>query len=240
MHDELVRGVFPADTAVAWARTSATPDALLPEEEPFVAKAVAKRRHEFALGRSCARRALAAFGIEPRPLLVGSLREPLWPPGIVGSITHDRALCVAVVARSSAYAGIGVDVEPDEPLADDVAARIWSGDEATAAAASGVVPLASAAKLVFAAKEAVYKCQFAITGEYVGFHGVSVELAAHRAGDAPGRDGALSILGANDSAGTFVAVLNAKVASLPAGFRFTGEWLRVAGELFAAVWVPAF
>jgi 4'-phosphopantetheinyl transferase EntD len=224
MHDELVRGVFPADTAVAWASMSDTPDALLPGEEVFVAKAVAKRRHEFALGRSCARRALTAFGIEPQPLLVGSMREPLWPSGIVGSITHDRALCVAVVARSSAYAGIGVDVEPDEPLDESVAARIWSADEANAARASEVVPLASAAKLVFAAKEAVYKCQFPITGEYVGFHGVSVELAAHAALETSSRHG------------TFTATFTAPVGPLPSGFRLNGVWWRADGELLAAVW----
>jgi 4'-phosphopantetheinyl transferase EntD len=213
----LLEGVFPADVAVAWSRVSDAPPALFPEEAALLAKAVEKRRREFAHGRGCARRALTVHGAAAEPLLVGPLREPLWPRGFVGSITHDRELCVAVAARGDAYAGLGVDVEPDEPLTPSVAARIWSPAEAGAALALGIVPDESAAKLVFAAKEAVYKCQFPITRTYVGFHGVSVALGA----------------------GTFTAALTAPVPPLPAGFGFTGVWRRAHGELFAAVWLAA-
>lgn len=211
----LLDGVFPADIAVAWSRVSDAPPALFPEEAALLANAVEKRRREFAHGRACARRALATHGCDAVPLLVGPMREPLWPHGFVGSITHDRELCVAVAARDDKYAGVGVDIEPDEPLTPSVAARIWSPMEASEARALGVVPDASAAKLVFAAKEAVYKCQFPVTRTYIGFHGVSVALAA----------------------GTFTAVLTAPVPPLPAGFCFTGAWRRAQDELFAAVWL---
>ncbi|HSU42260.1 MAG TPA: 4'-phosphopantetheinyl transferase superfamily protein, partial [Polyangiaceae bacterium] len=173
----LLDGVFPADIAVASSRVGDVPPELFPEEAALLAKAVEKRRREFAHGRACARRALAAHGAPAAPLLIGPAREPLWPPRFVGSITHDRELCVAVVARADTFAGLGVDVEPDEPLTPPVAARVWSPAEASAALALGVVPEDSAAKLVFAAKEAVYKCQFPLTRTFVGFHGVSVELA---------------------------------------------------------------
>ena len=69
----------------------------------------------------------------------------------------------------------------------------------------------------FAAKEAVYKCQFAVTGAYVGFRGVHIELGA----------------------GTFSATLTAPVRSLPAGFSFAGEWRRANDEVFTAVWLRA-
>lgn len=217
MSAELLGGVFPDDIAVASARIGDAADPLFAEEEALLHKAVPKRRLEFTHGRSCARRALVALGHDPAPLLVGAAREPLWPRGIVGSITHDRELCVVAVARTEAYAGIGIDIEPEEPLTAPVAARIWSPAEALAAEASGLVPPASAPKLVFAAKEAVYKCQFPVTRTYIGFHGVSVELAA----------------------GTFTAVLTAPVGPLPSGFRFDGVWRRAAGELFAAVWLAS-
>jgi 4'-phosphopantetheinyl transferase EntD len=213
----LLDGVFPADIAVAWSRVSDAPAALFPEEDALLVKAVAKRRREFAHGRSCARRALAVHGAAPAPLLVGAAREPLWPHGFVGSITHDRELCVAVAARGDAYAGVGVDVEPDEALTPPVAAHIWSPAEAEAALALGVVPADSAAKLVFAAKEAVYKCQFLVTRTYIGFHGVRVDLAD----------------------GSFSAELTAPVSSLPSGFRFSGRWRRAHDELFAAVWLES-
>ena len=213
----LLDGVFPADIAVASSRVGDVPPELFPEEAALLAKAVEKRRREFAHGRACARRALAAHGAPAAPLLIGPAREPLWPPRFVGSITHDRELCVAVVARADTFAGLGVDVEPDEPLTPSVAARIWSPAEAGAALALGVVPEESAAKLVFAAKEAVYKCQFPVTRTYVGFHGVEVALAA----------------------GTFIAALTAPVPPLPSGFRFTGTWRRADGEILAAVWLAA-
>jgi 4'-phosphopantetheinyl transferase EntD len=196
---------------------SDAPPELFPEEDALLARAVPKRRREFAHGRACARLALAAHGVRAAPLLVGTAREPLWPAGFVGSITHDRELCVAVVARRDAYAGIGVDVEPDEPLTPAVAARIWSPAEAEAAGLLGVVPERSLAKLVFAAKEAVYKCQFSLTRTYIGFHGVSIELGA----------------------GSFTAVLTAPVPPFASGFRFTGTWRRAHGEVFAAVWLAA-
>jgi enterobactin synthetase component D len=211
----LVAGVFPADVAVAWDAMGSATAPLLAEEEALMLRAVAKRQHEFALGRGCARRALAELGLEPGALLVGAKREPLWPPGVVGSIAHDVRLCVAVAARSNAYAGVGVDVEPDEPLSTGVAARIWSPEEAARAEGVSVVPPASAAKLVFSAKEAVYKCQFPITREFIGFRGVRVTL-----GD-----------------GTFEAVFLSAVGPLESGRRFSGQWRRHAGELLTAVWL---
>jgi 4'-phosphopantetheinyl transferase EntD len=221
MFEALLGGVFPPDVAVAWARLDDDPSELFAEEEACVARAVPRRRREFAHGRSCARRALAVLGFAPAPLRVGSAREPLWPDGAVGSITHDREVSIAVAARSSVYRGIGVDVEPDEPLTPGVARRIWSDEEAAAAQAGAVVPLESAPKLVFAAKEAVYKCQFPVTRSYVGFQDVSIELHARAA---PGT-------------GTFTALFNASFGPLTAGFRCDGEWRRAHGKLFAAVWL---
>jgi 4'-phosphopantetheinyl transferase EntD len=220
MIDALIRGVFPPGVAVAWARLEDAPSELFAEEEACVARAVPKRRREFSHGRGCARRALAELGIAPGPLLVGAAREPVWPEGVVGSITHDRELSIAVAARSSEYAGIGVDVEPDEPLEPGVASRIWSAEEARAARTRAAVPLESAPKLVFAAKEAVYKCQFAVTRSYVGFQDVSVEFDAREVA----------------SAGTFTARFNASFGSLSSGFRCDGEWRRAHAKLLAAVW----
>jgi 4'-phosphopantetheinyl transferase EntD len=216
MFGALLDGLLPAGVALAWTHSDAPTPALFPDEEQFVAKAVPKRRREFALGRHCARRALAELGVAPVALLAGDAREPRWPLGVVGSITHDRALCVAVAARSDAYAALGIDVEPDEPLASAVAARIWSPEEASAARASGAAPFESAAKLVFSAKEAVYKCQFPLTRTYVGFSGVTVTL----------RDGA------------FEATLTANVGPFSAGHAFSGAFRRSAGEIVTAAWLP--
>lgn len=217
MFGALFEGLFPAGVALVWERTDAPAAALFPEEEALILRAVPKRRREFTQGRACARRVLAELGVPPAPLLAGDAREPRWPPDVVGSITHDRTLCAAVAAPAVAFAGLGIDVEPDEPLEPNVAERIWSPEEAELARASGVVPFDSAAKLVFSAKEAIYKCQFALTRTYIGFAAATVRLGA----------------------GGFEATLTASVGVLPLGQRFSGRWRRGAGEIVTAAWLTA-
>jgi 4'-phosphopantetheinyl transferase EntD len=217
MFATLFQGLLPKGVALAWERSDTPCGALFPEEQALVARAVEKRRREFAQGRACARRVLGELGFAPAPLLAGEMREPLWPAGVVGSISHDRVLCAAIVARRADFAGVGIDVEPDEPLDESVAARIWSPEEAASALASGVVPLASAAKLVFSAKEAVYKCQFALTQTFIGFGAVELRL-----GD-----------------GSFEATLTADVGALARGFSFAGAWRRAANEIATSAWVPS-
>lgn len=111
---------LPPTVAVVSARISAT-HSLHPDERSFVADAIDSRVAEFASGRWCARQALHQLGVDGSPAIpAGSWREPVWPPGFTGSITHDGGLCIAVAARKSDHLGIGIDlfdmrhgVEPD-------------------------------------------------------------------------------------------------------------------------------
>jgi hypothetical protein len=118
-------------TVVALARkpvacaVQSTDDAggLLPDEEALVAKAVERRRSEFAAGRRSARCALATLGCPVRPLMIGALRQPLWPAGFGGSITHDGRYAAAIAWRVSGHA-------PDLSLdlidrADQWCAPLW-------------------------------------------------------------------------------------------------------------------
>jgi 4'-phosphopantetheinyl transferase EntD len=211
--EALFRDVFPGDVAVAWGEIGDATAELHPDEAPLVARAVDKRQREFARGRSCARRALAGLGFERVSVLVGEAREPLWPEGVVGSITHDNTLCVVAVARAHRYSGLGVDVEPEGALAPEVAARIWSPAEAERAEGVAALTAGSAARLVFSAKEAFYKCQYPLTRTYLGFHDVEVELGA----------------------GTFVLTLRTGAGPLASGARFDGVWRRAGGEILTAV-----
>lgn len=209
----LVAGVFPDDVAVVVGEIGDVTHELWPEEAALVASAVLKRRREFARGRVNARQALALLGVPAVSLLVGAKREPLWPEGVVGSITHDESLCVVAAASGATYAGIGADVEPAEPLEAAVAARIWSPAEAEHAARRNDMSEALAARLVFSVKEAFYKCQFPVTRTYVGFKEVSVQL-----GDE-----------------SFELRLESAVAGLPAGARFSGAWRRTDDKLLAGM-----
>ena len=103
--------------------------ALYPEESAAVARAVAVRRLEFARGRGCAREALAALGVAAGPIPVGPEREPVWPSGVVGSITHCEGFVAAVVARAADLRAIGLDVETAAPVGEDVGARVVHASE---------------------------------------------------------------------------------------------------------------
>ena len=205
---------LPADFAVEWGDPREPSCPLFPEELPLVASAVEKRRLEFARGRQCARAALRRLGLEARPLLTGTQREPLWPTGIVGSITHTTALCVAAVAWQRSYAGVGIDVEPAAPLLLAVAERIAT--EAEMSALDSMPPLL-AARLIFSAKEAFYKCQFYRTRQFLGFFDVAIAL---------------------ESRGEFSARLLRDAGPLERDCCFRGSWRQRDGFLFTAVHMP--
>jgi 4'-phosphopantetheinyl transferase EntD len=137
-----------------------------PVEAPAVAAAVAARRAEFAAGRACARQALAALGHGgvpvPRGDGIGGRGAPVWPQGVVGSITHCTGYRAAAVARVAEIATIGIDAEPHSPLPEGVLDAIL----ATAAERRAVtdlarrVPQVSWDRLLFSAKETVYKAWY--------------------------------------------------------------------------------
>jgi 4'-phosphopantetheinyl transferase EntD len=205
---------LPADFAVEWGDPRQPSLPLFPEELPLVACAVDKRRLEFGRGRQCARAALRRLGIADGPLLSGDHRQPLWPEGVVGSITHTQGLCLAAVARSSRYAGVGIDVEPAEPLSLALAERVATDAEMKAL---GSMPPLLAARLIFSAKEAFYKCQFYQTQKFLGFFDVAIEL---------------------EPPGEFSVRLLVDAEPLARGGRFRGSWRARSGFLFTAVHMP--
>lgn len=78
--------------------------ALLEAERALVARAVPKRRDEYAAGRNCARAALARLGVHDFALLAGSAREPIWPEGVIGSMTPGTRS--SFKSRASARTGV--------------------------------------------------------------------------------------------------------------------------------------
>jgi len=206
--------VLPRDFIVEWGDPREPGPPLFPEEEAVIAVAVAKRRLEFTRGRHCARSALRRLGLADAPLLPGSKGEPLWPPGVIGSITHTDELCLAAVGWKSSYEGVGIDVEPARPLQPAVAQRIAT--EAEMQALEGMSSWLTA-RLVFSAKEAFYKCQFHRTRAWLGFSDVSIELSAD---------------------GQFLVRLLIDVGALTRGQCFCGSWRERNGFFFTAMWMP--
>ena len=104
----------------AYGADAAVDAPLYPEERAVVARAVDKRRREFASVRRCARHAMVKLGLEPRPVLPGERGAPLWPEGILGSMTHCTGYCAAALVRAGELASLGIDAEPHEALPEGV------------------------------------------------------------------------------------------------------------------------
>ena len=133
---------------------------LLTGEADHLARAVPKRRAEFAAGRRAARIALAALGHPPQAIPVGTGRAPLWPAGVAGSLTHDRGLALAAVVASGE--DIGIDLTAAEALPGETRRAILPHD-----AEAGLDDLA--ARAAFSAKESLFKALFPCIETYFGF-----------------------------------------------------------------------
>ncbi len=150
---------------------------LFPGEEALVAGAVENRRREFATARRCARQALATLGHPPTAILSGLSREPLWPMGIVGSITHCAGYRAAAVAHDTDLLTVGIDAEPHEPLPGGVLEAIALPREIDRLRALRHHDRAICwDRLLFCAKEAVFKAWYPITRRWLDFSEADIEL----------------------------------------------------------------
>jgi len=133
------------------------PISLLPLEEELVAQAAEKRRRDFALGRACARAALAGLGHNGVAIGKGEHGAPLWPAGIVGSITHTGGYAAALAGSAQQFTGIGLDAERMGGVTENLWPRLFDEDERDHLAGLDVAGKAMAATLFFSAKEAAFK-----------------------------------------------------------------------------------
>jgi 4'-phosphopantetheinyl transferase EntD len=219
--DAFIGDLLGAEVWTASCAVSDDESDLHPEERALVARAVDKRRREFAAGRRCARALLAQLGFPERPLLRNDDRTPRWPEDLVGSISHSAELCIVAVARRATHAGVGVDVEPDAALEAPIWKKICTPGEldrllgAAPAAERGRV-----ARLVFSAKEATYKSVYPLLGKVFGFQDVELRIDFAQRRFTPRIDAAIA-------------------AQLPAGCAPAGRFAQRGGFVFAAVTVPA-
>lgn len=154
-------------------------EAPFPGEEGLIAGAVEARRREFITSRRCAREALRAFGHPEAPILPGPKREPRWPAGLTGSITHCAGYRAAAVARTADISLLGIDAEPNNALPADVAESIiLPGEREMLARLAAVRPETYWERLLFSAKESVYKAWFPVTRRWLGFEDVRLTIDA--------------------------------------------------------------
>jgi len=174
--------LFPRPVGVAASRPSDEFLPLFPEEEQAVGNSVAKRRIEFAGGRYCARMAMAKLGHSPCGIPSGPDRAPVWPLGLVGSITHSTDFCAAVVARSDCFRTVGIDAEPIDAIPAELVEEILRPDEAGEFNSEARPDGADWPTLYFCLKEAAYKAFYPTYRRIIGFQDmrVRVDLDARR------------------------------------------------------------
>ena len=215
----MLETLLPAEVRIRTLSEEIDEALLYPEEAACIAAAVPARRREFAQGRLCARRALADLGIRHFPLLPGKDRAPVWPPGVVGSLTHCGGTCAVALARADRIEGVGIDIESAEPLADELFRLVCvpaerARLETLPASTRGVL-----AKLLFSAKESVFKCFYPLTGVFLDFQDCEICVA--------------------EDAGEFTAML--QHPRLPAALRaaeLRGRFARDARHLFTGIARP--
>lgn len=204
-----LRAALPRGVALGSADTGAPASGLWPQEQGATARMVPARLREFAAGRRAARAAMAALGVPPVAIPMGSDRAPLWPEGVAGSISHDNAESVAVAGRRAAWAGLGIDLEPALALPEDIIATVCAPGEAADALT---------ARAVFCTKEAAYKALYPLINVTLEFHDMRVSL-----GPGPG----------------FVAHLGPACGRFGAGARIEGSLVRTSDRFAALVCLPA-
>jgi 4'-phosphopantetheinyl transferase EntD len=164
--------LFPDGVVAAELHGWGSPALLLPEEAVGCEGFAPKRLGEFAGGRACARRALSELG-HGGALPRGSDGRPVWPAGIVGSITHSDGYCAAAVASTSRVHALGLDAERGRPDPD-----LWPVicRPAELAWLQSLPPDARpiGATIIFSAKEAFYKCRCGVAEGWLDFHEVEI------------------------------------------------------------------
>lgn len=179
---EFARPLFSDRVAMAWTDPRAPMPRLIGDEVLAIEQVSPARAREFGAGRAAAHAAMELLGHVPRPVLQGEDRAPVWPVGLKGSITHTDRDCMAVVTDAPEIAVLGLDLEPMSPLEPSLWPVVCTMSEMQWLAALGPSQRGHFAKLIFCAKEAVYKAQYQISRTMLEFHAVdlSMDLASGR------------------------------------------------------------
>lgn len=135
-----------------------------------------KARRESGAARIVARELIARAGYRACTVPRAESGAPLWPDGLVGSLAHDSCIAVAAVAARRQFATLGIDIEPAEPLPDEIVEFI-----ATPAEQASLASYLYGGRLLFVAKEAVYKAIATLNGMRLDHRDIEIDLTGNRA-----------------------------------------------------------
>ncbi|MEU8900230.1 4'-phosphopantetheinyl transferase Npt [Nocardia sp. NPDC048505] len=219
----MIENILPS--GVAAAELLEYPDDLKahPAEEHLIEKSVEKRRRDFIGARHCARLALEQLGEPQVAIGKGERGMPLWPRGVVGSLTHTEGYRAAALAHRLRFRSVGIDAEPHAALPEGVLDSVSLPQERTwLATTSGALHLD---RLLFCAKEATYKAWFPLTMRWLGFEDAHITFT-------------LDEVTADTGSGTFHSEILVPGQTTDGGaplVSFDGRWLIADGRILTAI-----
>jgi 4'-phosphopantetheinyl transferase EntD len=207
--DTILAGLFPKEVSTCFSAELPHEAELMVAETVDTNAMVEKRLREFTHGRHCAHQALLRLGAEAAAIPKAADRSPVWPAGIIGSISHSGPVAAAAVARSAALTGLGLDIETAQVLPADVIQMVCRPDE---------MPVDNAeAKLYFCFKEAVYKCIYPLIEMYVDFQEMEVAI--------------------DQQSGSFTATAHSDRFDAAVVKNLQGKYAMTDELIFAAAWI---
>ncbi|HEX4220741.1 MAG TPA: 4'-phosphopantetheinyl transferase superfamily protein [Pseudonocardiaceae bacterium] len=168
----MIETILPASVSVAESTgaLSVPTEPSFAAEEALLGRATAHRRAEFVAARACGRAALARLGVPPAPILRHPGGGPRWPAGVVGSITHCAGYRAAATGWQDRVHSIGIDAEPHRPLRPGLLPLITStAERAQLAELHRSASQVCWDRLLFSAKESIYKLWFPLTNRWLDF-----------------------------------------------------------------------
>jgi len=209
------RRLFDDHIAVSATDPRSAHNHALPQESGPLARMAPIRQKAYAAGRAAAHQAMRDLGHPLAPVLMAPDRAPVWPTGLTGSISHSQTCCIAALGRVDQVAALGVDVEEDSDLDQDLLTTVCTVDER---AWLSVLPKSQAgrmAKLIFSAKECAYKCQYSRSKTLFGFDTLCVTP--------------------DPACGQFEATFLTDIRHFPAGTRLAGRFAIEDGLIVTAM-----
>ncbi|MFF3223176.1 4'-phosphopantetheinyl transferase Npt [Nocardia suismassiliense] len=219
----MIENILPA--GVASAELLEYPEDLKahPAEEHLIAKAVEKRRRDFIGARYCARLALAELGEPQVAIGKGERGAPVWPRGVVGSLTHCDGYRAAALAHKMRFRSIGIDAEPHAALPEGVLDSVSLPPEREWLQSTGSALHLD--RLLFCAKEATFKAWWPLTTRWLGFEEAHITFEIQDSSGTSGR-------------GTFHSKLLVPGQTNDGGvplLSFDGRWLITDGFILTAI-----
>ena len=149
---------------------------VMPEE---IKRSIAKRQAEFLAGRVVAMKALVRLGFlnSNVPIIaIGKNRDPIWPTGYVGSITHNKntAICAIGTIEKTRFLGIDIETTLDDVTVSETASQIHDEVEKLVLVNKGLTSN-EATTLIFSAKESIFKALYPFVQDYFGFESFRVK-----------------------------------------------------------------